>query len=59
MNGQIHVESELGKGTLFHIKLPRQILSVSNQEIAQANHDFSSKILINNNKQGDYKQELY
>ncbi len=35
MNGEIRVESELGKGTLFLIKLPRKVSFVSNQEIAE------------------------
>ena len=55
MNGKISVESELGKGTNFSIKLPRHVSSVSNKKIIQANHDFSSKILMNDNKQGDYE----
>ena len=50
MNGEITVESELGKGASFRIKLPRQVSSVSNREIGQANLDFSSKILMNNKK---------
>lgn len=54
MNGQISVESELGKGTLFRIKLPRNVSSTSNKQITEANYD-RSKILIDNNKQGDCK----
>jgi signal transduction histidine kinase len=55
MNGKISVESELEKGTLFRIQLPRQVSFVSDKEIAKVNRDFSSKILMNENKQGDYR----
>lgn len=54
MNGHISVESELGKGALFRIKLPRQVSS-SDRDIAEASYDFSSKILMNDNKQADYR----
>ena len=55
MGGKITVESQLGKGSLFCIELPRQVSSVLDQEVVETNYDLSSKKLINDNKQGDYK----
>ncbi|MBV6623964.1 MAG: response regulator [Rivularia sp. (in: Bacteria)] len=50
MKGKITVESELGKGTLFRIELPRQLSSVLDREIATKNLDLSSRRLISNQK---------
>ncbi|MGB3649739.1 MAG: ATP-binding protein [Rivularia sp. (in: cyanobacteria)] len=58
MGGKITVESELGKGSLFRIELPRQVLSVLDTDDAETNYAPSKK-LVNNKTQGDYRRELH
>ncbi|MEO1427957.1 MAG: ATP-binding protein [Cyanobacteria bacterium J06633_8] len=50
MNGKITVESELGKGALFRIELPRQVSSVLDRKITKKNLDLSSIRFISNQK---------
>ena len=56
MNGNIVVESELGKGSVFRIELPRQILSLD-RNITKSCDDSLSKKVVNSNKTEDRKQK--
>lgn len=58
MGGEITVESQLGKGSLFRIGLPRKVPSILDNQIAETSCDFPDKKLVNNHKKEGYKQEV-